>query len=350
VRSFRFLVSRRWALFTLVVIVLAYGTWWLGEWQWHRLENKHHSNAIIRANMAQKPEPVADVLAPGKVVSSTTEWKRVTATGTYDTADTVVWRYRTNAHSEPGIEVVVPLITADGTGLLVDRGWLSSTDQDNHPVPIPAPPSGTVTVVGWARADATGDSTRVTDLGTRAISSRTIGPAIGRTLFGGFVDLQSERPGPATPLTPNDQPDLSNGPHFFYALQWWFFGILAVFGYFYLMYDERRVQVHGPPAAESALDPAPDSAPGFAPPVAVHPRKQQRAEKNARKQALAAAYAQARARDEANRTKAFGASVARAGSQPGAQPGAQRATQAEDGPTGPTGSAPDGARGAGPEN
>ena len=35
-------------------------------------------------------------------------------------------------------------------------------------------------------------------------------------------------------------PELNNGPHFFYGLQWWFFGALAIFGFFYLMYDEWR--------------------------------------------------------------------------------------------------------------
>ena len=35
-------------------------------------------------------------------------------------------------------------------------------------------------------------------------------------------------------------PDLGEGPHFFYGLQWWFFGLLAVFGFCYLAYDEWR--------------------------------------------------------------------------------------------------------------
>ncbi|WGL50872.1 SURF1 family protein [Nocardioides sp. BP30] len=331
-RSFRFLLSRRWALFTLAVAILAYGTWWLGEWQWGRLQDKHHGNAIISANLKQAPQPVEEVMAPGKKVDSDTEWKRVVVTGTYDAADTITWRYRTNDHSESGIDVVVPLITADGTGVLVDRGWLASTDQDNHPVPIPPPPSGQVTVVGWVRADATGSSTRVSQLGTRAISSRTIAPAIGRTLDSGFLIVQSESPKPATALSPNDEPDLSNGPHFFYALQWWFLGILAVVGFFYLMYDERRLYVRGP---EPATEPDPDVTGGddedavdahagtpTGPPVSVaaargtvvDERKARRHDKNARRQALAAAYAAARARDEANRTKAFGQSIERSGS------------------------------------
>ncbi len=50
----------------------------------------------------------------------------------------------------------------------------------------------------------------------------------------------SESPEPATALEPVELPELDNGPHFFYGLQWWFFGALAVFGFFFLIYDEMR--------------------------------------------------------------------------------------------------------------
>jgi len=315
VRSFRFLLSRRWVLFTVAVAILAYGTWWLGDWQWGRLESKHHSNALITAHLHQEPEQVAKVLAPGQAVSDDAEWTRVTATGTYDTAHTITWRYRTNDHSEAGVDVVVPLITADGTGVLVDRGWLASADQDHHPVPIPAPPSGQVTVTGWVRADATGDSTRVSGLATRAVSSATIAPAIGVTLDGGWVQLESESPAPATTLAANDLPDLGNGPHFFYALQWWFFGILAIFGYFYLMYDERRLHLHAPVVAEVDEEAPASEKVAAVRAAAADARKARQHEKNARKQALAAAYAKAREADAANRTKAFGSSVERTSSR-----------------------------------
>ncbi|MEN8675445.1 MAG: SURF1 family protein, partial [Nocardioides sp.] len=62
-RSFRFLLSRRWALFALVVVLLASAAWWLGEWQFGRLEDRKQSNAIIRANEARAPAPVDAVLA-----------------------------------------------------------------------------------------------------------------------------------------------------------------------------------------------------------------------------------------------------------------------------------------------
>jgi cytochrome oxidase assembly protein ShyY1 len=240
VRSWRFLVSRRWIVFFLVVVLLAYATWWLGRWQFHRLTDRKHDNAIVERNESASPAPVADVLAPGREVDEDDEWRVVTATGTYLTDDTIVVRYRTREGSA-GVDVVVPLQPAEGPALLVDRGWMSTANSGAVPDDVPDPPSGTVTVTGYVRTDATGDSARVTDGSTRAVSSAEIGPAIGTELYGGFVDLRSEDPEPQTQLAKADLPDLGNGPHFFYGLQWWFFGVLAVFGFVYLAYDEWRI-------------------------------------------------------------------------------------------------------------
>jgi cytochrome oxidase assembly protein ShyY1 len=245
VRSVRFLFSRRWVLFAITVAVLAWACWLLGEWQFHRLADRKESNAIVARNTSAPAAPVSQVLEPGRPVSASEEWRVVTATGTYATDDTVIVRYRTREGAS-GSDVVVPLVTDQGPALLVDRGWMATETSATEPVDVPAPPSGEVTVTGWARADATGDSTVVSPgategtLSTRAISSDRIGEALDREVYGGFVDLKSEEPSPGTPLEPAELPELNNGPHFFYGLQWWFFGVLAVSGFCYLAYDEWR--------------------------------------------------------------------------------------------------------------
>jgi len=250
VRSWRFLVSRRWVVFLLVVVLLTYATWWLGEWQFGRLTDRKQDNAVVERNESAAPVPVAEVLASGREVDDSDEWRVVTATGTYLTDETVVVRYRTR-EGNAGVDVVVPLQPADGPALLVDRGWMPTGNSGAVPDDVPDPPPGTVTVTGWVRSDAEGDSARVSDGSTRAISSATIGPAIGREVYGGFVDLASEDPEPATPLMKAELPDLGNGPHFFYGLQWWFFGVLAVFGFLYLAYDEWRIGTgRKPPRAQ----------------------------------------------------------------------------------------------------
>ncbi len=253
----RFLVSRRWVLFALTVVLLAWAAWLLGEWQFHRLEDRKASNQIIRHNEALDPAPVSDVLAPGREVQDTDEWRLVTATGTYDTEDTVIVRYRTRDGAS-GIDVVVPLVTGDGPALLVDRGWMAADNRGADPADVPAPPPGEVTVTGWVRTDASGDSTRVTNQSTRSISSATIGEALDREVYGGFVDLKSESPAPDRALEGAELPELDNGPHFFYGLQWWFFGLLAIFGFFYLAFDEwrgvrrGRQEVRAEPSAPAA--------------------------------------------------------------------------------------------------
>lgn len=237
--SLRFLVSRRWIVFALVVVFLAWVAWRLGEWQFHRLDDRKERNAIIERNEKAGPAPVTDVLSPGTDPSESEEWRVVEATGTYAVDDTVIVRYRTR-DGEAGVDVVVPLELADGTSLLVDRGWYATDNRGATSEDVPAPPSGEVTVTGWVRQDAEGDSTQVTDRSTRAVDSARIGDALGRDVLGGWIDLRSESPEPATPLLGAELPELDNGPHFFYGLQWWFFGVLAVFGFFYLIYDELR--------------------------------------------------------------------------------------------------------------
>ncbi|MCD4535238.1 SURF1 family protein [Nocardioides sp. cx-169] len=235
-------MSRRWALFAAAIVVVASATWWLGQWQFDRLADRKERNEVVRANEGGAPTPVDEVLEPGGDVAEDHEWLIVTATGTYDTDDTVIVRYRTR-DGRSGIDVVVPLVTSSGTALLVDRGWMPTANQGDAALDdVPAPPSGEVTVTGWVRADGTGSSTAVTDRSTRAINSKAIGEALGRDVYGGFVELQSEdpAPAPATSLEQVELPELDNGPHFFYGLQWWFFGVLAIFGFFYLMYDEWR--------------------------------------------------------------------------------------------------------------
>jgi cytochrome oxidase assembly protein ShyY1 len=275
VRSLGFLVSRRWVLFALAIVGVGYATWWLGEWQFHRLEDRKERNSVVRQNETLDPAPVADVLAPGRAVASSNEWRVVTATGTYDTADTVIVRYRTRDGAS-GIEVVVPLVTPDGRALLVDRGWMAADNRGAGPADVPDPPAGEVTVTGWVRADATGDSTHVANGSTRAISSVEIGEALDREVYGGFVLLRSESPQPATPLEGAELPELDNGPHFFYGLQWWFFGVLAVFGFFYLMYDEwrraRRAQsARSIPPSTGTIDPETYEAAGDSRKAATRP-------------------------------------------------------------------------------
>ena len=274
--SLRFLVSRRWIFFALVVVFLAWVAWRLGEWQFDRLDDRVERNAIVERNEEAGPVAAEDVLSPGTDPPESLEWRVVEATGTYAVDDTVIVRYRTR-DGEAGVDVVVPLELADGTSLLVDRGWYATDNRGATSEDVPEPPAGEVTVTGWVRRDAEGDSTAVADRSTRAVDSTEIGAALDREVLGGWVDLRSESPEPATPLLPAELPELDNGPHFFYGLQWWFFGGLAVFGFFYLVYDELRGgRGHDPRPATRAGDRPPPRRPARADAAPKPPARKRR--------------------------------------------------------------------------
>lgn len=236
-----FLLSRRWLIFFLTVGVMAYGAWWLGQWQFDRLHAKHDDNARIQHNLAQAPVPVASLLEIGKTQSKSVEWRRVTIHGTWDDAHTLVLKYQTNERGVAGVRVATPLVTRTGV-VLVERGWMSSPNNGAERPSTPVPTAGEVTVTGWVRINATGDATNINDRSTRALSALEYAHWTGETnVYGNVVNLESQVPAPKVFLGQVDMPDdTGDGPHFFYGLQWWFFGFLAVFGFFYLAYDERR--------------------------------------------------------------------------------------------------------------
>jgi cytochrome oxidase assembly protein ShyY1 len=235
-----FLLSRRWALFAVAVVLMAWGAWALGQWQFHRLHERKHDNRVTAANLDAAPVPIDDLLSTRKATSADDEWRRVTVHGTWDDRHTIVLKYQTRDGSA-GVEVLTPLVTAGGAAVLVDRGWLGTRNSGAARPKLPPVTSGQVTVTGWVRRDATGGATRVSGLSTRAVSSRRVAAVVPYPLYHGFLDLAAESPPPAKPLAAVELPDdTSNGPHFFYGLQWWFFGVLAVFGFCYLAWDELR--------------------------------------------------------------------------------------------------------------
>ncbi len=93
----------------------------LGIWQLSRLSDRQDSNALIEASLVQEPVDVTALTAVGGGVSAEDEWRPVTLTGRYDTAEQLLVRYQTS-EQQRGVDVVVPLVLADGTAVLVDRG------------------------------------------------------------------------------------------------------------------------------------------------------------------------------------------------------------------------------------
>lgn len=239
--SVGFLLTRRWLLFFLAVVLMAWAASWLGQWQFRRLHEKRHDNHVIAANLAAAPVPVGTLMRVGRPPGPGVEWRRVTAHGHWDDRHSIVVKYQTSANGSPGVHVATPLVTAGGDAVLVDRGWMSTPNSGGVRPKLPPVTRGEVTVTGWVRQNATGDATLVDQMSTRALSSATVAKVVPYRLYAGVVDLAQQSPPPVRTLGHIELPDdTSDGPHFFYGLQWWFFGLLAVIGFVYLAWDEWK--------------------------------------------------------------------------------------------------------------
>lgn len=265
---YRFLLTPRWLALAVVAVLLAGTCVQLGLWQFSRQSERSAENATTAANLDADPVPVETLTTVDGTVDDGDEWREVTVTGTYDASEQLLVRYQSNA-GRSGVDVVVPLVRADGTAVLVDRGFYESPGTTPDADAVPPPPAGEVTVTGWLRQDsaAGSEATAPAEGSVRAVSAAAVAPESSHPLLGGWVQARAESPAADASLAGPEPPDLGAGPHFFYGLQWWFFGLLGLLGYGWFAWDEahpsrrRRGRSRTDDTDGATRQPSPEPAP-----------------------------------------------------------------------------------------
>jgi cytochrome oxidase assembly protein ShyY1 len=226
----RSLLRPRWLLSHLLVLGLVVLMVNLGFWQLRRLDERRDFNAVVRARQEEPVVPVADA------AQASAEYRRVTATGRYDAAHEVIVRGR-SANGHPGVWVMTPLATDEGDGVLVNRGFLRSRGVPEAVPAEAAAPSGVVTVTGMLRPSGEGPL-RATDpepgevptLGRPDVA--WVDDRVAYDLLPSWLALEEQEPTqPDGVPVPIDEPELSEGPHLSYAVQWFVFSAIALVGY-----------------------------------------------------------------------------------------------------------------------
>ena len=177
----------------------------LGRWQLDRLAQRRARNAVLAARLALPPLPVGrDILA------DSARQRRVVAQGVYDFSAERTWPGR-SFQGTPGVALVTPLRLADGSAVLVDRGWAPSPDafHVDHTL-YREPDTATVTGIALIPPRGRGD--------------------VAVTGFLPFV-IQLESADPARGLPRRwPSPTFDDGPHLSYAIQWFSFAVIALVG------------------------------------------------------------------------------------------------------------------------
>ena len=196
------------------------------QWQYNRGVDRHARNSLIEANIAAPKISLTSAVSNLKK----NEWRTVTTTGTFDSSKTILLRNR-YFEGKYGFEFLTLFQNSSGQKFWVDRGWLiAGKDALTAPL-IPSTPTGSVEITGRLRLDSSlprGSFFALPASGTGLISKWNAQNEVATEGF--YLDLLNGSLSELTPNVPAQLPELSDGPHMAYALQWVFFGGLVGYG------------------------------------------------------------------------------------------------------------------------
>jgi surfeit locus 1 family protein len=220
-------IKEPWALFkSLIALVLIIFCLWGSQWQYHRGVDRHARNAVIEERIAKSPIELATVTAN----LPDNEWQTVSTAGTFDTEKQILLRNRYN-DGKYGYEVLTLFRSKESKSFWVDRGWVEAGATATTPPVITALPQGEVTITGRLRLDSSlprGSFFALPNKGEGLVSELNAQSQLNTEKF--YIDLLSGSDSSLTPQVTAQLPELSDGPHMAYALQWIFFGGLVIYG------------------------------------------------------------------------------------------------------------------------
>lgn len=231
-----FLFRGRWIAFHLLVVAAIIGMISAGFWQLRRLDERQSFNAVIEARYDAEPVPLDQLLPPTGTVPNDEleeiEWRQATTSGTYLTDEQLRVVNRSQG-GRAGDNIVVPLQLDDGRVLLVNRGFVPLAEPSFEGV------EGRATVTGHLRTSeerrlgqlsdpSEGELTEVQRIDVERLAPQLPGEPVPM-----YLDLVSSSPAQVGAFPePVAQPDLSEGNHLSYAVQWFIFSAAVAAGWF----------------------------------------------------------------------------------------------------------------------
>lgn len=221
----RFLLRPRWIVGHVLLLVTVFAFVNLGLWQLRRLDERRQHNALVEERTATAPLSLQSLVGDSGDVPQDLEYRRVTVDGRY--GDEQLLTAPRSVDGRP-VQQVLTVLQRDGLpAVLIDRGMIPF---NRDTVRAPTPPGGRVQVRGVIRAPELGDIGQATQVAH--IIPRQIADRLGVGLEDAYVQLRSQAPALAAGAPqPTPLPELTEGNHLSYAMQWFSFALIALIGY-----------------------------------------------------------------------------------------------------------------------
>jgi cytochrome oxidase assembly protein ShyY1 len=213
---------------SLVALLLIFLCIWAAQWQFNRGIDRQARNDAIEENTGRPAQPLAALA--GDVAAH--EWQTTTITGTFDTTQQILLRNR-YFEGVYGFQLLTRFESVDGKSFWVDCGWVKAGPNALTPPVIPELPVDQVAIEGRLRLDSSlprGAFFALPSDGSGGLISQANAQSQSQVSEKFYIDLLRGNQPELTPAVPAELPELSDGPHMAYALQWVFFGGLVVYG------------------------------------------------------------------------------------------------------------------------
>ena len=266
---YRFLLRPTWLGALALAVAAAVAMVFLGIWQLHRYEERTAINDRIDAADSAPASPLTSVLAAptspgsaGPAPGADLAWTKVSVTGRYDPTHEIQARGRT-VNGDVGFEIVTPLVLADGSAVLIDRGWIPPAGDALAAPTVPPAPTGQVTVVGQvhrSESRPTPVAHRDGRLDTRRISVPRLAREMPYPVYGAYVLLTHQTPAADQAFVPipiDHEDAWQNGG---YTVQWWLFALIPLIGFGWQARKEARGE--GPGTGRVATPSRPSASNG----------------------------------------------------------------------------------------
>ena len=216
------------AIFGIYICVTA------AQWQFNRGQSRQAENVRVKQLLTQSPVALNEN-------GNFPTWSKVKVKGKFDSNHEILVRgkYRSDKY---GFDVLTLFRPSNTKPIWVDRGWVAAVgDATEIPRP-PAPPGGTIEIIGLLRSFNQSNTTTGSLIALPApkvgkIQVSELDENFNQPRFDKYLQLTSDL---GDSPQPAELPTFSDGPHYAYSFQWSFFVLLILGGRILIGREELR--------------------------------------------------------------------------------------------------------------
>ncbi len=224
---------------SFVALLLIAACLFAAQWQFSRGSNQSANNKIIAANLDLPSLAIDDVANLDPVAN---QWRKIKLQGKFSQTNQELVRNR-YYEGKFGFEVLTLFTTTNGESFWVDRGWVAAGPNAATPPDVEQVTGESVEISARIRSENLSRQLQGSFFVTRATSVKpeSIAKLQGIDANEYYLDLLGSSDGQVKPLTKIELPELSNGPHYAYGIQWLAFALLALIGRFLIFREAKRL-------------------------------------------------------------------------------------------------------------